>query len=50
MFQSIGGAEWFVIAIILILLFGGHKNSQQRNIDKAKEYWCDHLSLKGGRR
>ena len=25
MFQSIGGAEWFVIAIIIILLFGGKK-------------------------
>lgn len=34
----------------LILLFGGHKKGQQRDIDKAKEYWQDHLSLKRGKK
>lgn len=31
---------------ILILLLGGNKKHQQKDIDKAKEYWLDHLSLK----
>ena len=30
----------------LILLFGGYKKGQQRDINKAKEYWQDHLSLR----
>ena len=30
----------------LILLFGGYKKSQQRDIDKSIEYWKDHLSSK----
>lgn len=34
----------------LILLFGGSKKGQQRDIEKAKEYWLDHLSLKRGKR
>jgi putative addiction module killer protein len=34
----------------LILLFGGHKKGQQRDIDKAKEYWRDHLSIKRGKK
>ena len=29
---------------ILILLFGGYKKSQQRDIDKSIEYWNDHIS------
>lgn len=33
----------------LILLAGGSKKSQQRDINKAKEYWLDHLSLKRGK-
>lgn len=32
----------------LILLFGGSKKGQQRDINKAKEYWQDHL--KGGKK
>lgn len=31
---------------LLILLFGGDKNQQQKDINKAKKYWQDHLSLK----
>lgn len=34
----------------LILLFGGHKKGQQKDIDKAKEYWREHLLLKGGKK
>lgn len=30
----------------LILLLGGNKKKQQKDIDKAQEYWRDHLSLK----
>ncbi|MBI5345579.1 MAG: type II toxin-antitoxin system RelE/ParE family toxin [Chlamydiae bacterium] len=33
----------------LILLFGGYKKSQQKDINKAKEYWRDHLSLRRGK-
>lgn len=29
----------------LLLLFGGSKKSQQKDINKAKEYWEEHLSL-----
>lgn len=34
---------------ILLLLCGGYKKGQQRDIDKAKEYWRDHLSPKRGK-
>jgi putative addiction module killer protein len=34
----------------LILLFGGNKKGQQKDIDKAKEYWREHLSLKRGKK
>lgn len=34
----------------LIFLLGGYKKGQQKDITKAKEYWLDHLSLKGGRK
>ena len=34
----------------LILLVGGNKKGQQRDIDRAKEYWRDHLSLKRGKK
>lgn len=30
----------------LILLLGGIKKGQQKDINKAKEYWLDHLSQK----
>lgn len=29
---------------VILLLAGGAKGSQQRDINKAKEYWQDHLS------
>lgn len=31
----------------LMLLFGGCKKSQQKDINQAKKYWLEHLSLKG---
>ncbi len=34
----------------LIFLLGGYKKGQQRDINKAKEYWLDHLSIKGGKK
>jgi putative addiction module killer protein len=34
----------------LIVLFGGNKKGQQKDIEKAKEYWRDHLSLKRGKK
>lgn len=34
----------------LILLCGGYKKGQQKNIDKAIEYWHDYLSLKRGKK
>ena len=34
---------------LLILLFGGYKKQQQKDINKAKEYWKDHLSPKRGK-
>jgi putative addiction module killer protein len=34
----------------LIFLLGGHKKGQQKDINKAKEYWLDHLSVNGGRK
>ena len=33
----------------LMLMFGGYKKSQQRDINQAKKYWLEHLSLKGGK-
>lgn len=36
--------------IILILLYGGDKKKQQKDIDKAKELWKDHLSIKRGKK
>jgi len=35
---------------VLVLLFGGHKKGQQKDIDKAQEYWREYLSLKGGKK
>jgi putative addiction module killer protein len=32
----------------LILLLGGYKKCQQRDINKSKDYWLDHLSTKRG--
>jgi len=29
---------------------GGYKKGQQKEINKAKAYWLDHLSVKGGRK
>lgn len=34
---------------ILLLLYGGYKKGQQKDIDKAKEYWRDHLLQKRGK-
>jgi hypothetical protein len=34
---------------IILLLCGGCKKGQQTDIDKAKEYWKDYLSLKRGK-
>ena len=34
----------------LIFLLGGHKKGQQKDINKAKAYWLDHLSVKGGKK
>lgn len=36
--------------LYLILLFGGYKKGQQRDIDKSIEYWKDHLSVKRGKK
>lgn len=33
----------------LILLLGGYKKGQQKNIDKAKEYWHEYSSLRKGK-
>lgn len=30
----------------LILLLGGYKKGQQKNIDKAQEYWLEYISLR----
>lgn len=35
--------------IVLLLLCAGNKKGQQRDIDKAKEYWREHLSQKRGK-
>ncbi len=34
----------------LIFLLGGNKKGQQKDIDKAKSYWQEHLSLKRGKK
>lgn len=40
----------FNAGTFLVLLFGGHKKGQQRDIEKAKEYWRDYLLLgRGGK-
>lgn len=33
---------------LLLFLLGGSKNKQQKDIDKAKEYWKEYLSQKRG--
>jgi len=33
----------------MILLLGGSKKGQQKDINKSKEYWKDHLSMKRGK-
>jgi putative addiction module killer protein len=35
---------------VLILLLGGCKKGQQKDIDKAKEYWHEYLSQKRGKK
>ncbi len=35
---------------VLVLLFGGYKKGQQKDIDKAQEYWREYLSLKRGKK
>lgn len=32
---------------IVLILFGGDKSSQSKDIDKAKDYWQDYLAYKG---
>ncbi|MEI6241817.1 MAG: type II toxin-antitoxin system RelE/ParE family toxin [Chlamydiota bacterium] len=39
----------FKTKTFLILLFGGYKKAQQKNINKAKEYWQEHLALTRGK-
>lgn len=39
----------YKIETCLLLLFGGYKKSQQKDIHKSKEYWKDHLSIKRGK-
>lgn len=34
----------------MILLLGGSKKGQQRDINKSKEYWQDHLLMKRGKK
>lgn len=40
----------FKTNVTLLLLFGGYKKAQQKDINKAKEYWLDHISLKRGKK
>lgn len=40
----------FKTSTFLILLFGGNKKGQQKDIQTAKKYWKDHLSLKRGKK
>ena len=35
---------------MLILLLGGYKKGQQKNIDKAREYWREYISQKRGKK
>jgi putative addiction module killer protein len=35
---------------ILILLLGGYKKGQQKNIDKARSYWNEYILQKGGKK
>ena len=35
---------------VLVLLCGGYKKGQQRDIEKAKEYWHEYLSPKRGKK
>lgn len=34
----------------IILLIGGSKKGQQKDINKSKEYWKDHLLMKRGKK
>jgi len=34
----------------LVLLLGGYKKGQQKNIEKAKEYWREYFSLRKGKK
>ena len=34
----------------LVLLLGGYKKGQQKNIDKAKEYWREYFSQRKGKK
>jgi putative component of toxin-antitoxin plasmid stabilization module len=34
---------------VLVLLLGGYKKGQQKDIIKAKEYWREYLSPKRGK-
>lgn len=40
----------FTENIFLILLFGGSKKRQQKDIEKAQEYWRDYLLLRRGKK
>lgn len=35
---------------LMILLIGGSKKNQQKDINKAKEYWREYLSIKRGKK
>jgi len=35
---------------VLVLLLGGHKKGQQKDIDKAQKYWREYLSPKRGKK
>jgi len=34
---------------LVILLYGGDKKSQRKDVDKAKEYWQNYLNRKAGK-
>ena len=34
--------------VVVVLLVGGDKGSQERDIKKAQQYWLDHLENKDG--